>query len=218
MVFQVQLTEQAEKDLRGIYEYIAFRLLSPINAEKQLSRIEAGMLLKRRAREILTLADKVKQDFLCKAENLEGTITIGSGEFLSTGILTDCIAAFQKKFPRVRYEIFSGDVETIKDNIERGLLDMGLMVEPVDIRKYDFISMPIKEQWGALVREDSPLAAKEQISPRDLVGIPLISAVSDIVETKLGKWFGPVPKPIPGSATLPLKSPEKTRQTNGANP
>ena len=179
---------------------------------------EDGMLLKRRAREILTLADKVKQDFLCNAENLEGTITIGSGEFLSTGILTDCIAAFQKKFPRVRYEIFSGDVETIKDNIERGLLDMGLMVEPVDIRKYDFISMPIKEQWGALVREDSLLAAKEQISPRDLVGIPLISAVSDIVETKLGKWFGTVPKPIPGSATLPLKSPEKTPQTNGANP
>ena len=92
------------------------------------------------------------------------------------------------------------------------------MVEPVDIRKYDFISMPIKEQWGALVREDSPLAAKERISPRDLVGIPLISAVSDIVETKLGKWFGTAPKPIPGLAILPLKSPEKTRQTNGANP
>lgn len=69
---------------------------------------EDGMLLKRRAQEILSLADKTKRDFYYKEENLEGTITIGSGEFLSTGILTDCIAAFRKKYPLVRYELYSG--------------------------------------------------------------------------------------------------------------
>ena len=148
------------------------------------------MLLRRRAQEILTLADNTKRDFLYKEDNLEGTVTIGSGEFLSTRILTDCIAAFRSQYPRVRYEIFSGNAENIRDNIERGLLDMGLMAEPIDIRKYGFISMPVKEQWGALVREDSPLADKDQISPGDLAGLPLISAVSNIAESNLGKWLG----------------------------
>lgn len=152
---------------------------------------EDGMLLKRRAQEILSLADKTKRDFIYKKENLEGTVTIGSGEFLSTGILTDCIAEFRKKYPLVRYEVYSGNAVNIKDNIERGLLDMGLMSEPIDIRKYEFVSMPIKEQWGALVREDSPLAEKEIITPADLAGLPLISAVSDIAESNLGKWLGP---------------------------
>ena len=151
---------------------------------------EDGMLLKRRAQEILSLADKTKRDFLYKEENLEGTVTIGSGEFLSTGILTDCIAAFHKKYPLVRYELYSGNADNIKDNIERGLLDMGLMSEPIDIRKYEFVSMPIREQWGALVRKDSPLAEKEYITQTDLAGLPLISAVSNIAESNLGKWFG----------------------------
>lgn len=152
---------------------------------------EDGMLLKRRAQEILSLADKTKRDFLYKQENLEGTVTIGSGEFLSTKILTDCIAAFRKRYPRVRYEVFSGNAGNIKDGIERGLLDMGLMAEPINIRKYEFISMPVKEQWGALVREDSPLAKLPYITPQNLVDLPLISAVSDIAESNIGKWLGP---------------------------
>lgn len=152
---------------------------------------EDGMLLKRRAQELVSLADKTKRDFLYKEENLEGTVTIGSGEFLSTGILTDCIAEFRKKYPLVRYELYSGNAGNIKDSIERGLLDMGLMSEPIDIRKYAFVSMPVKEQWGALVKEDSPLAERETITPADLAGLPLISAVGDIAQSNLGKWFGP---------------------------
>ena len=153
---------------------------------------EDGMLLKHRAQEILSLADRTKRDFLSKGENLEGTIAIGCGEFLSTRILTDCIAAFRRKYPAVRYELYSGDAGNIKDSIERGLLDIGLMAEPIDMRKYEFLSMPIREQWGALVRTDSPLAAKKTIRPKDLIGLPIISAISDIAQSNIGKWLGPV--------------------------
>ncbi len=149
-----------------------------------------GMMLKRRAQEILSLADKTKQDFLSKNESLDGTICIGSGEFLSARILTDCIAAFRKKHPLVRYELYSGNAGNIKDRIERSLLDIGLISEPVDIGTYEFISMPVKEQWGALVREDSVLAEKERITPDDLLGIPLISAVNSIAQSNIGAWFG----------------------------
>ncbi len=151
---------------------------------------EDGMILKRRAQEILSLADKIKRDFLHKDKDLEGIILIGSGEFLSTRCLTDCIAEFRKKHPLVRYEFYSGNAGNIRDHIERGLLDMGLMSEPIDIRKYEFISMPVKEEWGAFVREDSPLIDKEFVSPQDLVGIPLILPLSDFAESNIGKWFG----------------------------
>ena len=148
------------------------------------------MILKRRAQEILSLADKTKRDFLHKDENLEGVISIGSGEFLSTRCLTDCIAQFRRKHPLVRYEFYSGNAGNIRDQIERGLLDIGLMSEPIDIRKYEFISMPIKEEWGAFVREDSPLIDKDFIAPQDLVDIPLILPLGDFAESHIGKWFG----------------------------
>ncbi|MGN0688911.1 MAG: LysR family transcriptional regulator [Oscillospiraceae bacterium] len=151
---------------------------------------EDGMILKHRAQELLSLADKTKRDFLHNQENLEGTIAIGSGEFRSTRCLTDCVAAFRKLHPLVRYEFYSGNAGNIRDYIERGLLDIGLMSEPIDIRKYEFISMPVKEEWGVLVRNDSPLAKKEYISPSDLIGIPLISAIGEFMESNIGKWFG----------------------------
>lgn len=151
---------------------------------------EDGMILKRRAQELLSLADKTKRDFLHKEENLEGTISIGSGEFRSTRCLTDCIAAFQEKYPLVKYEFYSGNAGNIRDGIERGLLDLGLMSEPIDIRKYDFMSMPVKEQWGVLVKYDSPLAEKDVVTPQDLLGVPLITALGEFMESNIGKWFG----------------------------
>ena len=151
---------------------------------------EDGMILKRRAQEILTLADKTKRDFLHKEKNLEGTISIGCGEFVSTRILTDCIAAFREKYPRVRYEIHSGNTGNIRDQIERGLLDLGLVTEPVDVRKYEFVIMPVKEPWGVLVREDSPLAKKESITPEELIHYPLICPVSEISQSIIAKWLG----------------------------
>lgn len=151
---------------------------------------EDGMILKRRAQEILSLADKTKRDFLHKEENLEGVISIGSGEFLSTRCLTDCISEFRKKHPLIRYDFYSGNAGNIRDQIERGLLDIGLMSEPIDIRKYEFISMPVKEEWGALVRKDSKLIDRDFISPQDLIGIPLILPLGDFVESNIGKWFG----------------------------
>lgn len=167
-----------------------------IRSNHNIILTEDGMILKRRAQEILSLADKTKRDFFYKDENLEGIISIGSGEFLSTRYLTDCIAEFRKKHPLVRYEIYSGNAGNIRDYIERGLLDIGLMSEPIDIRKYDFVSMPVKERWGAFVRNDSPLAEKEFIQPQDLVDIPLISAVGEFIESSVGKWFGEYAKQV----------------------
>lgn len=117
-----------------------------IRSNHNIILTEDGMILKRRAQEILSLAEKTKRDFMQKEESLSGTISIGSGEFCSTGYLAKIISGFCKKHPNVKYEIYSGNAINISDRIERGLLDIGLMSEPIDIRKYNFVNMPIKNR------------------------------------------------------------------------
>ncbi|MBC5647704.1 LysR family transcriptional regulator [Christensenella tenuis] len=151
---------------------------------------EDGMLLKRRAQELIALADKTKRDFIREEEKLSGEITIGSGEFRSTRIFSQIMAAFQEKHPLVSYRIYSGNADNIKDQIERGLLDIGVMGGPTDIQKYNFVPMPVKERWGVLTRLDSGLAEKEKITPEDLEGIPLITTSREYVQNDLANWLG----------------------------
>ncbi len=161
-----------------------------IRSNHNIVLTEDGMILKHRAQEILSLADKTKRDFLQKDEALSGTISIGSGEFRSTEYLAKIIASFRQKFPLVKYEIYSGNAENIRDYIERGFLDLGLMSEPIDMRKYNFINMPIKEQWGVFVPKDLPLTQKDCVTPEDLKGMAIVAATGDFNQSRIGKWFG----------------------------
>lgn len=172
-----------------------------IRSNHNIILTEDGMILKRRAQEILSLADKTKRDFLQKDNTLSGTISIGSGEFLSTKCLAKIIAAFKMKYPHVKYEIYSGNANNIRDYIERGFLDIGLMLEPVDIRKYNFVNMPIKEQWGVFVPNDSELTEKESIRPEDLAGRSVITSTGDFNRSLIGKWLGEYSEQVDITAT-----------------
>lgn len=149
-----------------------------------------GLLLKRRAQEITELAEKTVDDFLHRDSEIAGEIAIGSGEYKASRVLTDLMAEFQKEYPLVRYRVFSSDSDNIKEQIERGLLDMGLLMEPVDISKYDFVRIPEEEVWGVLVREDMELANKEYVVPEDLVDLPLIMTRREMMQNELMHWFG----------------------------
>ena len=152
---------------------------------------EDGMLLRRRAEEIVSLAEKTKDDFRHRQKHLAGTISIGSGELKSSRFLTRLITDFQKENPLVTFTIYSGNSDNIKERIERGLLDVGLLQEPVDITRYSFVRTPVREEWGILVREDSPLALRNDVSPEDLAGVPLILPSRENVQNELLNWFGP---------------------------
>lgn len=161
-----------------------------IRSSHNIILTEEGMMLKRRAQEMLSLAEKTKRDFLQKDEQLTGTVSIGSGEFRSTKYLAKIISRFSEKHPGVRYEIYSGNAGNIRDYIERGFLDVGLMSEPIDMRKYNFINMPGKEQWGVFVQEDSPLFKNETVSPEELKGMSVITATGDFNQSRIGGWLG----------------------------
>ena len=162
---------------------------------------EEGMLLRRRAEEIVALADKTKDDLQHREEQLTGNVAVGSGELQSSSFLTQLLTAFQEKNPLVSFTIYSGNSDNIKERIERGLLDVGLLQEPVDITRYRFVRTPVRERWGVLVREDSVSATKQSVSPAELADMPLILPERESIQNELLNWFGPYAEGLRITAT-----------------
>ncbi len=149
-----------------------------------------GLLLKRRAQELVELADKTKKDFHREEGELTGEITIGSGEPQSVRFLGKAAARFHKSYPRVTFHLHSATADDIKDRIEKGLIDIGLLTEPVDVGRYGFIRISRKEQWGVMVDKASPLAGKKGVTPEDLAKVPLFISQRERVQHELANWFG----------------------------
>lgn len=151
---------------------------------------EAGMLLRRRAEELVSLAEKTEMEFKNSGEELSGLISIGSGvSAVVSANLPDLIEVYVKKYPQVRFELHTGTAAIIKDQLDKGLLDIGILMEPVEVDKYDFIRLPKKDVWGILIPEDDPLTKKSYITPVDLKSLPLIVSWR-IVEREAKAWFG----------------------------
>ena len=150
---------------------------------------EDGMLLRRRAQELVQLADSVEKEFRHSKEEMSGTISIGSGETGSMQELAEIIRDFQEKYPLVQYDLYTATADEIKERLDKGLLDIGLLTEPVDIMKYSFIHMKRKEKWGILVRRDSKLAEKTSIGPSDLLDVPVFLAHRALVKNEIEGWF-----------------------------
>ena len=155
-----------------------------------ISLTEDGILLKQRAQEIINIEEKIREDLSHSDDMLTGTITIGSGETCVLSEVAKLAASFRKENPKVMFEVCSGIADDIKDKIENGTVDIGLLKEPVDISKYEFVRLGQKEKWGVIMRKDCPLAEKEYITPKDLAGQPLIFAKRESVRNEIENWFG----------------------------
>ena len=151
---------------------------------------EDGLMLRRRAQEIVELAEKTQRDFRQHTAELTGEIAIGSGALRSFSMLGAVLAAFSALHPQVRYTLFSGNADQIKEKIENGTLDMGLLSMPVDLSKYDFLRFPVSEEYGVLVRADSPLTEKKLLAPDDRANVPLMLPERMLVRSELANWFG----------------------------
>lgn len=156
---------------------------------KYLTLTDSGIMLRHRAEEVVNLMDKIEREF-DEQNELSGIISIGSGGLSASKILPDILNEFKKKYPKVQYEIYTDNAINIKEKLDKGLLDFGFLLEPIDVEKYDYIRMREKEQWGILMPADSPLAQKEYIINHDLIGLPLITTNRIILQKELANWFG----------------------------
>ena len=161
-----------------------------IRGKNKIALTEDGMLLKRRAEEIIDLADKTEREFSEQDDLIGGEVFIGAAEINSMYVLSDIIQGFREKYPRVKYNLHSGNADDVKEKMDKGLIDIGLLLEPVNIEKYDFIRLHQKETWGLLMSKDSPLAQEEYIEKQDLIGIPIINTKRAIVQNEIENWLG----------------------------
>lgn len=157
---------------------------------RRIDLTNEGILLRRRAEEILQLVDKTEKELIEQEEQVEGKISVGCGEIAAVQVLPKLIKTFREKYPQVTFDIFTATADLVKEQMDKGLLDIGLLLEPVDMEKYDFIRLDAKEKWVVLMRPDSPLAEKESVTAKDLSGLPLILPRRMNVQNELASWFG----------------------------
>lgn len=151
---------------------------------------DEGRLLRRRAQEIVALADKAEKELAQGEETISGEIAIGCGETKNMAYLSQMMVSFREQYPDVTFEIYTAIADDVTERLENGVLDFGLLMEPVDISKYNFCKLPLKDRWCVLIRKDDPLAEKENISSADLVDVPLIIAKRKSVRNEVENWFG----------------------------
>ncbi len=145
-----------------------------IRGNKKVTLTEDGMLLRKRAEEMISLMEKTRAELSSSDKNINGEIYIGSGETDAISFFARAAGNLHKKHPMIHYHIYSGDSERILERLDKGLIDFGLLIGSVDIEKYNYMKLPIADTWGVLMRKDSPLAGKEVICAEDLWDKPLI--------------------------------------------
>jgi len=153
-----------------------------------------GMLLRKRAEEILEMAERMKEEFSSMGDTLSGDVFIGSGETHTLQHITDLMALLREEYPGIHFQIYSGNSEDVLERLEKGLLDFGVLIGQPDISRYHSLRLPARDTWGLILRKDHPLAQKKNIQREDLAGIPLIASRQNPTAKKTGNdyldWFG----------------------------
>jgi DNA-binding transcriptional LysR family regulator len=161
-----------------------------IRGKRQVILTSSGILFQQRAQEIVALLDKTERDIAEHNNIVEGMVSIGCVETAASFLLPDALEAFNSLYPKVKYHIYSGNGDDIRDKIDNGFLDAGILVEPVEIAKYEFLSLPFHDIWGVLMRKNDPLSKKESLRVSDIIGLPVFLSHRRIVTEEIEGWFG----------------------------
>ena len=161
-------------------------------SNRRLTLTSEGLLLRRRAEEILELMGKTEQEIAARAEMVAGTVSLGCGDLAAVKALSELIRGFHTCYPAVDFELYTATADHIKERMDHGLTNLGLLLEPIDKDRYDYLHLPKPEEWVVAMPPDSPLSEREAITPADLRGLPLILPSRTNVRNELAHWFGDV--------------------------
>ena len=156
----------------------------------KISLTDEGILLRKRAQDIIELMEKTEQELKGSGNDVKGSVHIGCGETYVMSLIFEIAKRLRSDYPNISFELFSGNEEDVTYRLDKGLIDFGLLIEPADITKYNFIKLPKIDRWGILMPHDSPLAAKEYVEPKDLWDKPLIVSRQAFSHGRLQEWIG----------------------------
>lgn len=177
--------------LKALEEELGKQLLiRGTKGSRKVLLTEEGMLLRKRAEEILELVRMTEKEISLSDEVIAGDVYIGTGESDMIRIFARAAKRIQEKYPDIHFHILSGNSAFVKEHLDRGLIDFGVVYSPVDTTVYSSIKVPIRDTWGVLMRKDSPLAQKDVIQPQDLWDKPLILSAQKTDAWPMSSWFG----------------------------
>ncbi len=162
-------------------------LIRGTKGSRKVTLTEEGMILRKRAEEILNLVRKTEREISLSDEIIVGDVYIGTGETDAVRYIAKAARELYEIYPGIHYHIASGNAEFVFEQLDKGLIDFGVVFGSVDSARYNSILLPYSETWGVLMRKDSPLACKNEISPEDLWDKPLIISRQYLVESWLGR-------------------------------
>lgn len=183
-VTQPTLSKQI-KDLEEEYNIILFE-----RTTRSLSLTKEGFLFKEQAKKIISLVDKTDALLKQKEIDISGNIYLGCSESECNRIVMRAMAKTQEKYPNIKFHIASGNAQFVTERLDQELFDLGIVVDPTDLSKYDFIKLPSFDTRGILMRKDSELAKLDEITPQDLHNKPLIISNQELVKNEIAGWIG----------------------------
>jgi hypothetical protein fulcA4_05085 len=161
-----------------------------IRGKRRITLTEDGILLRKRASEIIELVEKAESELQNNDELVVGDVYIGAAETDGIKLIAKLCKNLQDKYPNIHYHLFSGNSEDVLEKLDKGLIDFAILFEPSDLKKYNHIKLPVYNNWGLLMKKDNPLAKLEYIKPKNLLNIPLIFSKQALDNNELAGWFG----------------------------
>lgn len=161
-----------------------------LRGKNGLTLTDDGIFFRQRAQEIVELADRLEKDFAGRQNDISGMVDIGASEVAGSQTLAKLIKEFSERYPAVQFTLYNETVDNIKDRLEKGLVDIGLLLEPIDVTRYDYVRLAKQDTWGLLVREDHPLAEQESLTAEDAVACPLLLPLRENIRAEILHWLG----------------------------
>ena len=154
-----------------------------------ISLTDEGALLRDRAEDLVTMADKIEKEFVWLDDIQGGELFLGLAESYQIKHIAETVKAMKAQYPKLQYHITSGDTEQVAEKLHKGLLDFVVLAEKPDPKKYDFLPLPEVDVWGVVLPAEDPLANKRSFKPRDLAGLPLFCS-EQAWKNEIAAWAG----------------------------
>ena len=185
---QLHVTQPTlSKTLRTLEDELGKKLFTRHSFSIRLT--DEGVLLRNRAEDLVSMADKITQEFVTLDDITGGDIYLGLAESYQIRLLARAIREFRRQYPELHYHITSGDTEQVTEKLDKGLLDFSVLAEMPDTAKYDYLVFPSADVWGLVFPKEDPLSEKKVITVDDLAGLPLFCSEQSWT-SDIPRWCG----------------------------
>ena len=161
-----------------------------LRGKNGLTLTDDGIFFCQRAQEIVDLADRLEKSFVKRQKDISGMVMIGASEAVGSQTLARLIKEFSEKYPAIQFTLYNETVDNVKDRLDKGLVDVGLLLEPIDVTRFDYVRLSQQDTWGLLVKNDHPLTKKPSLMAEDVVPYPLILPLRNSIRAEILNWLG----------------------------